>query len=348
MKQSLVAALGSIILSCGPGSEFEPLQSQTEQACASLGARAFTQNELKATTSPTDFAIQGAGFFNFERGTTRFFSRVAHLRLSDEGTFVTAQGHTLMTRGNRGTEPVTIGTAFIGPQATNTVTMRANLDASSPTQRFDPASSAMQSTVTIFDSSGRALDVDISWSHVGEGLWEFHAMTDGGGVAGGEAGVPTEIASGALTFDTDGRLVSSVGTSSFTPLGRTRSQPLSFDFGDPTTLGGTGLSGVTQFGAPNVTTFTAQNGSTAGVLQTFTMREDGALRGHFSNGVERTIATVSLALFDAPQALLELPDDMVVETLSSGWAQNDLALKGGRGAILQSMLEVIPTSTCGL
>lgn len=107
------------------------------------------------------------------------------------------------------------------------------------------------------------------------GRRDFHALTDGGGLTGGTAGTPTEIATGTLDFDTEGNLVSQTQTANFNQ----PRQALTFDFGDPTATGGTGTKGFTQFGeGVSTTTFTGQDGNGYGALSSVSINNKGEAR----------------------------------------------------------------------
>src|SRR5882762_2878908 len=67
---------------------------------------------------------------------------------------------------------------------------------------------------TVYDSLGAAHHVEVFFRSQGGGAWEYHAMVDGGDLAGGVKGTPTEIASGSLAFNSAGALQSQVSTNS--------------------------------------------------------------------------------------------------------------------------------------
>mgnify|MGYP003348657795 CR=1 FL=1 len=92
-----------------------------------------------------------------------------------------------------------LGGATSSPRATAQVSLRANLqsDATVPAA-WDPTNAAgtsnFSTTTTIYDALGTAHDVTTWFRRTGAGTWEWHAVTDGGGVTGGTAGTATEIA----------------------------------------------------------------------------------------------------------------------------------------------------------
>jgi flagellar hook protein FlgE len=89
-----------------------------------------------------------------------------------------------------------------------------------------PQNSNLSVYITIYDSLGAAHLVVLYFRTDSMGKWEWHALSDGGGLTGGSPGAPSEIANGTLTFGPDGQLTDETGSSSFDPLGATNPQPL--------------------------------------------------------------------------------------------------------------------------
>ena len=179
--------------------------------------------------------------------------------------------------------PLPVGCLSAPAAATRTITMRGNLDATSrPPETFDPTDARdtanFSTSLVVFDSLATPIQLDIYFCRThdltptGEGDWTYHALTDGmiletegDGMTPATQGRPTEVATGALRFDFQGRLISNTtsDSKSFTPKGATKPQPLSFNFGSGTTSGGTGLDGVTQYAASSAMSFVGQNGAAA-------------------------------------------------------------------------------------
>src|SRR5207237_755278 len=79
----------------------------------------------------------------------------------------------------------------------------------------NPATTSDDSTsMTVYGSLGAAHRVDAYFVNTGVGTFDWHAMVDGGDLAGGTPGTPSEIAAGTLTFTTDGKLQDQTTTSS--------------------------------------------------------------------------------------------------------------------------------------
>jgi flagellar hook protein FlgE len=150
---------------------------------------------------------------------------------------------------------------------TGHVVVKGNLDVDAPVldDGWDPAHAGTTSnfsfSIPIYDSLGHAHSMDVHFRNDGSRKWSWHAMTDGAGVTGGTAGAPFEIAHGTLTFDAQGRLASADQQASFNPIDADQPQVLTFDLGDDTSAGGSGLGGLTLFAGPSATTFVSQDGA---------------------------------------------------------------------------------------
>ncbi len=132
--------------------------------------------------------------------------------------------------------------------------------------------------MTIYDALGAAHQTQVFFHKTAAGVWDWHAMTDGGGLAGGTPGTLTEIAAGDAHLRRR-RASSPTSTQNaaiqFNPLGATAPQALAFNFGDPTGTGGTGLGGVTQFASDSASTFIGQDGFGSGQLSSIQIDTQG-------------------------------------------------------------------------
>lgn len=317
--------------------------------------RLVTQGALSNTGLATDLAISGPGMFvvrgNHNGADGTFFTRAGQFTLDRDGFLVSleglkVQGYPADQAGNVGgaLSDLEVGSATSPPRATTTVGLDANLQADAVVPAaFDPlnaaATSNFSTSITVYDSLGQPHALDVYFRKTAAGSWEWHALTDGGGLTGGTAGTPTEVASGTLTFDTQGALTAQTQTSSFNPAGAQNPQALSFDFGTPSGAGGTGLDGITQFAGASATTFESQDGFAAGTLARLSIDAQGLVTGAFTNGQTRVLGQVALADFQAPDQLERVGGNLYAERPASGSPTIGAAASGGRGAIVAGALE---------
>ncbi len=316
--------------------------------------RIITQGALTTTGLATDLALDGPGYFVLKGDHSgisgQFYTRAGQFTVDKDGFLTNLEGLRVQGYPNASTgQPVgglgdlQVGSATAAALPTQNVTLRANLNSDAPVQVFDPlnpaTSSDFSSTTTIYDSLGKQHTVDVYWNKTASGSWEFHAMTDGGGLNGGTAGVATEIATGTVDFDTNGKLVQVSQSSNFDPLGATAPQAITFNLGDPTSTGGTGLAGITQFAAKSATTFTGQDGAPFGALTNVQINNRGEVMGAFTNGTTRVLGQVAVADFQAADRLQRSGGNMLTETLESGQATIGAPAEGGRASIVAGALE---------
>jgi flagellar hook protein FlgE len=311
----------------------------------------LTQGALSTTGLSTDLAISGPGLFAVRTPNGPAFTRNGQFTLDKEGFLVDLQGNKLQgfPADASGAIAGTIGDLQPGqatapPQATSTVTVRANLDsAAAITGPFDPlnptATSNFTSTTQVFDSLGRPTDVTIFYSKTADGAWDWNAMTDGGNLQGGTAGTLTQVAGGTMAFNTDGQLIDVVtSVNNFTPLGATTPQALTFDFGSPLNAGGDG-SGTSQFARTSATSFIGQDGFSAGDLASISIGVDGVVSGAFTNGQVQALGQVGLADFPAPDQLQRIGNNLYVQANGSGEPNIGAPKTAGRGELFAGTLE---------
>jgi flagellar hook protein FlgE len=223
--------------------------------------------------------------------------------------------------------------------------MTLNLDANAtPPAAFDPANpnatSNYATSETVYDSIGTAHHVEVYFRAQGGGSWEWHAMVDGGELAGGTKGTQTEIATGTMTFDASGALQSqATTTSSASFVNAQPNQAINFKFGDDIASGGTGLAGTTQFAGQSSVTAVDIDGHGFGTLTDLSISDDGKITGVFDNGDRIQLAQVAIADFANQGGLTRAGDGLSAETAASGKPLVDVAGVGARGAISQGALE---------
>jgi flagellar hook protein FlgE len=316
----------------------------------------FGQGSLQQTGNGLDFAVRGNGFFvvagNHDGLDGNWYTRDGRIHANEDGTLVNSQGlrlqgYTIDPTGTVGAAPGDITLPMQSqPVATTSLTLGVNLDsrATAPAGAWDPLNAAATSnfttSATVYDSLGNAHRADVYFRANGSGGWDWHALVDGGELTGGTAGTPTEIATGTLTFDTDGALDSQTTTTSSADfLGATAGQAITFSFGDDIASGGTGLQGSTQFASPSAVNQIVQDGFGAGALVDLEVSDDGTITGRYSNGQTRPIAQLALARFASEDGLIRQGGQLFAESRDSGQALLGAAGTGGRGAVSAGALE---------
>ncbi len=311
-KELLVSVL---VFGCGverPATD--PLSAEPCNAFEGHGAQCdpLTRGAVVETSVETDLAIDGSGFFSVVNRGRLFLTRDGAFTVDFDAHLVSRDGYTLQgfAPGSTVASDLVVGPMRRIATPTSRITLKASLDPNAPVVTFDPlnptATSNFSGSVTAYDSLGASYDVTIYFNRTGSGAWDFHVMVpDGATLTGGTAGQPAEIASGAMTFDFQGRLDTATQSSNFNPLNAVSPQPLAFDFGDDLIRGGTGLSGVVQFvgGNRNELFSTSQDGSAAGSLKSVSIDRSGEVIAAYSGGQHVGVSRVALVRVSSPNQL---------------------------------------------
>ncbi|NCG19841.1 MAG: flagellar hook-basal body complex protein [Rhodobacterales bacterium] len=351
----------------------------------------FEQGMLQGTGSALDVAITGVGFFQVSDGQEDFFTRDGSFALDKSGYVVNAQGLNLQGyNAQDGVVGAMVGDLQLElgpypPQATESIVLDAvlnpidnfqvdeivyqllqpTLDGTivAPTLEEATAAADFSTSVTIYDSLGRPHDVAINFEQVdatgvpAETDWLWSAVVDagsvdtGGGVFG-EDGRALEIASGSLTFDSDGVLTSYLTAAPATPVTWPGAAPydcnmeVGIDAAGLDTPGsliavGSGDSGwedpslrTNWVGAANNGSVSSiqQDGFTIGDLSSLAVDAEGKILGQYTNGEDLVLGQLSIATFSAEGGLERLGSNLYKQTLSSGDAAVGMAGTGNRGS----------------
>jgi len=326
----------------------------------------MTQGSLLQTGVTTDLAIGGNGFFILEGSAGglegNFYSRNGQFRVDEEG-FLTnnsglyLQGFPADSTGNLNAAlgKLQVGSATSPPKPTTEIGLGINLDPNEPLAvdpltgaviPFDPANpettAAFSTSVPMYDSLGNAHDVEIYFVHTASGQWDWFAQIDGGEIEGGTANTPFTITSGSLAYDTDGILdqeIHNVGPPAPVQFLGATSQDLQLDFGDSLTTDLGDGSGSTSYSGGSTVNTVIQNGFGAGSLTHISVDESGRIAGTFSNGDNRILGGLAIALFQGQDALKTVGGNL----LAAGPGVSEPIVgepnNGGRGLIFAGSLE---------
>jgi flagellar hook protein FlgE len=324
----------------------------------STAQQVFAEGSLQNTGNPTDVALSGDGFFMVQGDISgvdgTFYTRAGQTSLNANGTLVNPdglafQGYAANATGGFSTNvsDITVNTAALPPKITTTLSITANLNSSDvpPTAAWnaqDPTNTSNFSTsMQVYDSLGNAHTVSVYFQNNGNNTWTYHALANGSEVQGGTAGQSDEIATGTLSFNSNGSLQSNTltagGNVSFN--GATANQPLTFSFGTSVASGGTGLDGITQFGSPDSVSAQSQDGYSSGSLSSLSIDSSGVVSGVYTNGQTIAVAQLAVAKFQNDQGLGQAGSNCWTATPDSGTPAVGSAGTGGRAAMVSGSLE---------
>lgn len=286
----------------------------------------FTPGSLQSTDNPTDFAVQGEGFFIVSDGSQVYYTRDGAFKTSADGALVNSNGFRLQgwmadTDGNidstQALQNITIPVgAQMKPKATTQIAFEGNLDANAA------AGSEWITSVQVYDSLGNPHNLTITFTKTTTANeWGWEATLDGIQA--------TSDGTGTITFDANGSISSSgTGTPNFAIPGA-NAISLNIDF-----------SQLTQFGGNPTAYINFQDGYEAGSLDMVSTDSGGVLTGIFTNGQSKALAQIALATFSNPGGLLKEGGNLYQISNNSGLPNIGTADSGGRGSIAVGKLEM--------
>lgn len=333
---------------------------------SSGGVRATTQNMinsqglLQISESPTDLAVNGSGFFvvaespnssttssdllftrsgNFSQDATGFLRNSAGYYLL--GWQVDDTGNIPSNRNNL--TPINLNQLTGTAESTTQVALRANLRASETPVTYaagdmtaGTVTPQFERTIEIYDSQGGAQPVRLAFAKTAANTWAYEVIYEGDPANLSSA---NPIATGTLTFNTDGTLAtpltgSATVTIPWSAASGLGSQSIDLDFGEA----GEPI-GVTQYDSTSTLISSTVNGALFGGLSGVRIDEEGYLTALFDNGVQRQVFKLPLATFQNPDGLSAITGNAYLRTDDSGSYTLLEAQTGGAGAIASAALE---------
>jgi flagellar hook protein FlgE len=150
--------------------------------------------------------------------------------------------------------------------------------------------------------------------------------------------VASVAASGTLTFDSSGNLVSpatNISGVTFSGLAD-GAATLNLNFN---LFGANGTGNINQTAAASSTSATSQNGFASGQYESFAVDSSGLISATYSNGQTQNVGQLALATVSNEQGLVDMGSTEYQATTASGNASVGVAGAGGRGTIEGSSLE---------
>lgn len=275
------------------------------------------QGSLKSTTSSTDLAIKGAGFFVVKDSSDNIFlTRDGSFTVNKSGELVNTSGYTLLgysstdgsaaiVNGFSGLAPVKVTENGLTANASTTGNVTANLDmrATAVTTATTPAdigttSSSVDYTsstsVVTYDDLGNAVQIDIYYTKTAANTWKVAAFNhaDRDTSTGSFPYASAPLSTAELDFDpTTGKLsTSSVNDSiSFAvPGGKT----VALD-----------LSSSTQYAYAFGVSAAKVNGNAPSTISSVAIGQDGKVSAVYANGSTKDLYQIALAKVQSPDNL---------------------------------------------
>jgi flagellar hook protein FlgE len=323
--------------------------------------RIFSQSSFQTTSTNTDLAIDGDGFFVVAKDAQQYYTRAGEFILDNNGILVNHRGYALQglqidENGNyvSGLQDIDLSSVNVAPRATTSLSLNVNLDADAQQDPGGPAfdvndafnTSNYYTSMTVYDPLGNSHLTTFYFRRTDVDSWSWHAVVDESELddgTGNPVGAgPHLAADGTLDF-TDGRLSGQSTTTAFNEqfLGSSGPQAITVDFGDLyDPVAGTGGLETTQFAGGASTEFISQDGYAQGDLISILINNEGVVSGLFSNGQTLDVYQLRLARFMSPWGLNSIGRNLFAETTDSGPPLEGFAGTSGLGQINSNSLEL--------
>lgn len=185
---------------------------------------------------------------------------------------------------------------------------------------------------TAYDSLGNPVQLSLTYTYDSKNIdggtsWRFFATSTD------NQDPSALVGEGTVDFDANGNFISSVGgNATINRAGTGALTPLSINI-DMSALQAlnTGQNSHVQL--------QGQDGFQAGVLDSYSVSQDGSITGSFSNGLTRTLGQVALATFGNYSGLVDNGNNTFIPGPDSGEAIVGAPLTSGAGSITDGALE---------
>ena len=262
----------------------------------------FEMGVIDPTGRDLDAGIDGGGFFLVGSTTDTLYSRAGNFSVDKNGNLVNAEGLPVLgyAPGSTTLSPITMNNIQLTGRATTTATLTGNVDATlkattvptSPETFSDISKNASyMTTLTVYDSLGAQHTAAIAFFKTANNTFTVQAYMDGADV-GGQAGKPVLIGSKeGLAFSSSGVIdAANQANAKITA---------NAAYGNGAAAGSftIDLSKFTQFATSSTLQSVAQDGQSAGNVQSFEIRSNGELHANLDSGSSQLVGTIILANF---------------------------------------------------
>lgn len=292
------------------------------------------------TTSGTDLAVKGEGFFIVSSPSgVEYLTRAGSFVPMDDGTLENAAGMTLMgykydsaqdptivINGYDGLEPVKLGTAAISAAASTEGYLPVNLKNSTPTTE------PFKTSLSAIDSQGTSRLIEFTYTK--------QAAPDNTWILTGTYNGTAVMAPVTITFDTVGNMTTVVPNAGGTALTSIKTDPIT------TGLGGAemgaitiDLTGTTQLASESAPGKAGIDGSRASKATGYEINDEGIVSIKYDNGTLVPTYRIALATVQSPDNLSPISGNLYTTTTDSGVVILGYPQNGAFGSILGGALE---------
>jgi len=338
-----------------------------------VGLNAITLNygngSIETTDNPLDVAIDGDGFFIAKTSANGefLFTRAGSFGVDKLGNLVTADGANIYGWSNYAeteegykyntesqVEAINLyqdiynGTKkTLAPQATSFVTFTGNLNLNN-----DPGiDGQIGIPISLYDSFGTEYTAEIvftrdpapkpddpDYDDYNPNKWNYE-------IKDGKNGNLFDSITGTITFSeaegSQGRVAEVTNVDGDPVEYNELITAIPFKGGNQETLNiKFDFDSLTQYSADTSAKVYNSNGYTTGELVDYSIGDDGIITGVYSNGKQKPLAKIALAVFDNPQGLRKVGGSMYAATTNSGDFVRGISPHTTAGSLVANALEL--------
>ncbi|ESZ49245.1 flagellar hook protein FlgE [Mesorhizobium sp. RSR565B] len=305
------------------------------------------QGVLQYTTSVSDLAVNGNGFFVVQDPSgTPFLTRAGAFVPDAQGRLVNAAGYQLMAYSYANGTPAATANGFEGlvpvqisdQEMTATPSTAGNFNANLPAGATPPAGPlpstnsptaeyTSKSSMVTYDNLGNKKLLDVYFTNTGTGAWSVSVFDQSQATPG--TSFPYTggaLATANLTFDTTtGKLTGAVDSITIPVPG---GASLDLD-----------LSKLTQLGTGFTVSEAKVNGNAPSTIEKIQIGEDGVIYAQYQDGSTKPLFKIPLADVQSADNLTALPGNVYAQSTDSGTVRIGFANEGKLGSIISGALE---------
>ena len=306
------------------------------------------QGAIRSSTSPTDLAISGNGFFVVQDGSgDHFLTRAGSFIVDNTGNLVNSAGNKLLgydltnttappvANGFGGLSEVNVGLLELSAIPSTNATLLPNLPADAPTIAAGSLPSdnvagsqfAGKTSLLMYDTLGIERTVDFYFAKTGANTWEATAYNAATSTNGGFPYTAGALSTSTLNFDATTGLIAGGGSTTMA---------ITVPNGSAATID---LTGITQLGADYTVVSAETNGSAPAAVERVEVNSDGKIYGIYQNGNAVPIFQLALAKVPSVDNLRTLSGNNFGVTIDSGDVLVGVAEEDGYGSIIAGALE---------
>jgi flagellar hook protein FlgE len=310
------------------------------------------QGALEYTSSNTDLAISGDGFFIVQDSSgSPFLTRAGSFTANAEGQLVNSAGYILLgysyaagdptpvVNGYDGLVPVTVTQGALTANASTSGSFVANLDSAETAVAAASTPAAIgttgtptythKSSLVAYDSLGNEQLFDFYYTKTADNTWEVSVFDNSEASSGGPFPYASgPLATGELDFDpTTGKLSSSSvdNSVSFTVPG---GEALTVD-----------LSNMTQYSYDFNVQSASVNGNAPSAVDSIQVSTDGTVYAKYKNGNLDPLYRIAMATVESPDKLTVVSGNVYQQGVDSGVITTGFAGSSNFGKIVSGALE---------